>query len=491
MDSRIEEIDNFLKCFAEIVRDNPKYNFDPDFWYAQLSGYGYTNEESSTYIRDQWDELIEHFKVDPNKPDNYNLNVYNDARQTRFLQIRNARLDSKSSDFYKMYISFDKEHIIPATKLIFDFVRNNGMRSASKLSERLRSDSIVLRIENEDDVVKLLNFINNNDYLVRNARVANPFIFRMGKVGLAYDANLSYNETVSEVLYNYFYIKRLTNSLDSVSYEDFASYAKSYGTAMYSSGEAIEYISNLQSFKNCEQGRGMSKADVHDNYKKILDLIGKSVQKDFTINDFFELINKYKNKRFEDNIRSIGTPTERLDQNDINEAITLRTDNVEQKLLDEYINYALSKYRSIDVIADALRVYSTGTKITSITRDKNFRERFRNTIWPTHIHTLTSNDINAYVLKIHNNKIDKIFEGLVETYRKYGLEQLNFAIQRGIEGNYSYITNGANNYRSFIKENVTIEEFQDALVIINNTYPLDKYDEAFRNAISSAIGRKR
>ena len=46
MESRIQEMDNFLKSYALIVKENPRYEFDPTFWYAQLSDYGYTREES-------------------------------------------------------------------------------------------------------------------------------------------------------------------------------------------------------------------------------------------------------------------------------------------------------------------------------------------------------------------------------------------------------------------------------------------------------------
>ena len=490
MESRIEEIDNFLKSYALIVRDNPNYNFDPDFWYAQLSGYGYTKEENEISIRDQWDDLINYFKIDPNRPANHNLNVYNDTRQTRFLQFMNSA-SSNGNEYYKMYISYDKEHIGPAVKLIFDFVRNNGMESHSKISDRLRSDSIVMRIKGEDNVVKLLNFINGNDYLVRNARVSNPFLFRTGKVAMAYDAFLSYNETLSEVLYNYFYIKRSSNSLDSVSYEDFAAYARNYEKAMYSSPEAIEYISKLQSFKRCEQGRGMSKSDVHDNYKKILDLIGKSVQKDFTLDDYLHSVFGYMNNRFESDVQSVSNPTVRLDQNTSSDTIRLDQKFEEEKeLLDEYINYALSKYNSVDVITDALNAYGSGNPKT-ITRDRDFRVRFHNCIPISHIATLTFNDTYSYVLKTRENKINRVFFGLYQTYQKYGIEQLRGAIQRALDGNYSSITNGDDGYRDFIKANVTPNEFLDALIVISNTRPATLYGDEFHNAIQNAIGRKR
>ena len=486
MDSRFKEIDSFLKYYAEILKQNPGRDYGPSFWYAQLSGYRYTNEEYNTDIRDCWNDLINYFRIDPNRPANQNLNVYNDSRQTRFLQFASDQ-ESPAKEFYKMYISFDKEHIGPAAKLIFDFVRKNGMESHSKLSDTLRCDSIVMRIVGEENIVKLLNFINNNDYLVRNARLTNPFMLRIGKVGIAYDAHLSFNETLAEVLYNYFYIKVNSRSLDSVSYEDFASYAKNYEKAMYSSSEAIEYISNLKSFKVCEQRWSMSKADVHDNYKKILDLIGKSVQKDFNLNDFMANVYNYMNNRFEDNIQSFSSPTVRLDQTETQVYYNYKE---EQMLLDEYINYALSKYSNVNVIADALNQYANG-KTTTITRDKDFRLRFTNCITPSHIPDLTANDTYSYVLRIRDNKINMIFQGLYQTYQRYGAEQLRGAAQRATEGNYSSITNGDGNYRDFIKENVTPGEFLDALIIISNTYSPERYGEEFQNAIMSAIGRKR
>ena len=490
MDSRFKEIDSFLKNYAELIKQNPEREFGISFWYAQLSGYGYTNEEYKTDIRDKWDDLINYFKIDPNRPANQNLNVYNDNSQIHFLQFASAQ-KSPPNEIYKMYISFDKEHIGPAAKLIFDFVRNNGMESHSKLSDTLRCDSIVMRIKGEDNVVKLLDFINSNDYLVRNARVTNPFILRAGKVGIAYDAYLSYNNTLSEVLYNYFYMKRSSNLLETVCYKDFAIYARNYGKAMYSSTEAVEYISSLRTFKQCEQRWDMSKAEVHDNYKKILDLIGKSVQEYFTLDDFLHTVSGYMNKRFESDVQRVSNPTVRLDQHTTSDTIRLdQKFEEEKKLLDEYVNFALSKYSKVDIVANALSAYADGNPNT-ITPEKGFRERFKNFIPPSHISTLTLNDTYSYVLRAHDNKINKVFFGLYQTYQRYGVGQLRGAVQKALDGNYSSITNGDGNYRDFIKANVTKDEFLDILVVIANTSSPERYGQEFHDTILSTIGRKR
>lgn len=104
----------------------------------------------------------------------------------------------------KIYLSFSKEDVFECVNMIFDYIDQNELSTLSKVADVRRSDEVVLRMSNVEDAKKLLEFINNNEYLSTRAKPVNPFLIKSGVAGLANDRLLSYNETLSFIIAEYF-----------------------------------------------------------------------------------------------------------------------------------------------------------------------------------------------------------------------------------------------------------------------------------------------
>ena len=206
------EIDEFLKYYAKIYKQNPGLPILRDTIYHGLMTYGLNEEEkqnkSIKYMFANW---MEHYK-------NTNLIVYESELQKRFLQFHSSN-GRNYEDYVKIYVTFAKEDMESCVMHIFDFINQNKFETYSKVSDVIRSDAIVLRMANINDAKKVINFINTNSYLSSKARKTNPFLIKNGVVGLASDRNLSYNSTIAFLITKYY---KSVSNYDNVNYENLA-----------------------------------------------------------------------------------------------------------------------------------------------------------------------------------------------------------------------------------------------------------------------------
>ena len=438
--NRATEMDNFLKYYATIYDQNPKLEITSDTFYSAFMNYDIADEIGGNikYLFNQW--------IDRFKNSNY-LNVFYTTAQKRFLQFQSYKKDSLKT--YKLYLSFPKDKIFEVVNIIYDFIDCNKMITASKVADLIRSDAVVLRMANKNDTEKLISFINSNQFLNENSLSTNPFIMRTGIIGYAYDDMLSFNNVLCNILSYYFNTMRSKKMLNSVSLESFIQYVRSfYQKINYDNALLNDFISQ----QNIDYSRFNNYADVIKNYKEVIYLIYKSILRDIPLDEYYQLVESYKNNTFNAQPQYIS--------------------NIQQEILDEYITYTVKKYGLTGTIKH-IEYYLEG-HLNSITRDNNFRYKFNKYLSPL----VVSKIIDGNIIKYINDKISLNFQSnnlkynlfikiCTATFYKYGYTHLYNALRHALEGNYRGFTNNG--------DELLREKMKSTIKPIEIPYFINKY----------------
>lgn len=294
--NRINEIDEFLRNISSYLKQNPNFELKESHVYEMLKRYDLTSEEYKKSFKDYFPYWEEYFK---NKK---NIIAFIHGSQKRFLQFWNINKDD--SEYIKLYVNVNPDSMLKTVNEIFTFTAKKNIKQVSKVSDKARNDSIVLRIK-EENAKKVIDFINNNRYIKKNAKKTNPFILREGIVGLAYDDNLSYNSTISYIISEYFKSKKMNNDLESTSSIDFYRYVYDYSRNLSNNEEFIKNFKNSEYFKlnyNRLFEYGMAKEDVLNNARRVIDLISFSLNDNKKYNDFTNMYVDSKNNK-EENVK--------------------------------------------------------------------------------------------------------------------------------------------------------------------------------------------
>ena len=429
------KINDFLKKFASFYTYNPGFPINSDTFYSALCVYG-TGLPFFEKVRKDFDIVntffpnwIKEFEKAPN------INVFLTDKMHDFLMFTN--LPDYLCDSYKLYVTFPKDKLYNSVSKIFHFLERNDIEHESKVAYSIRSDSIVMRIFNFEDSVKIINYINADNDLFIGMGEVNPFLLNVGKIGLTYDKNLSFNESLCFLLEQYFRYKRASNNLNSVNVGDFRTYVYNIFYNMDKDFDVLQQLlnSNLvrKNIKRLEKNESVE--DVLVNYKNVFEMVYYCMDSKFSINDYFALIEKFKSPTYyRSEIRGF-------------KALIKNSDNYEfnpKGLIAEYIVYGAMKY-GIDNVSYFVQGYLNGEQ-NAITRDCNFRNLFKRYITPDIVKNIVGSDINSYVKIIMEEKSLSVFNEVVsETEKKYGKNQLIEALKAGMIGDFSKFTNGKNN----------------------------------------------
>lgn len=476
--NRYQNMEEFLKFFASVYNENPDLEIDKNTIYSNLAIYGLTQEDiNDRYIGDNFENWIDNFQNDPN------LSVYYTQIQPGFLQFQNKK--SLGDKHVKLYLSYPKDKINHCVNKIFEYISKEDMPTCSKVSRSIRSDSVVLRMDNFNDAAKVINYINRDYELSNYTKETNPFSIKHGAVGIAYDDMLSYNMTLSYVMEEYFNYCRSNNILSLVSVEHFRQYANEYRDNYFKSEDGIYEFSQKDIVVEYQK-RFNSIGDELLNYEQVLELICTSLNADANIYDYDNFYRIVKDKRFSD---------KKVDyyNNVINSKVMQQRKVDEIQIINSYIELAINKYGS-DNVHLYLEDYIRGN-VNAITRENDFRDLFKQYIPSSKLISLTGN-INDYVnnyiqTKQQNMQMDNynmFLYASIETYKKYGYRQLYCAIVEGIKGNYTYFTNGNYQYRKYLSENILPKDILNycsiAIQMNNNSEPSNDVINEFCGMIS-------
>lgn len=465
------EIEEFLKYYAKIYKQNPNLPIVRDTIYHGLATYGISaDEQQNKSIKYMFSNWINHFQ-------NSNLHVYESDMQKRFLQFHTS--DGRTTEGHvKIYATFAKEDMESCVIHIFDYISQNNFATYSKVSDVVRADSVVLRMVNPSEADKVINFINNDPYLSSKARKTNPFLMKAGVVGIASDKNLSYNSTVAYLITKYF---KETTNYDNVNFEDFKLFAQKYFNDVFINQTKLQdFIYDEEFLVN--KKRFNTDGEALANYYEVFKLINMSLNKYTNMNDFYNHVLMTQNKEsFQRLSKYYDVSIRNLENKPVANSIN------KKELLDQYIEYAIKKYNGIDNTLNYLKTYINGNP-NAITRDNDFRTNFAKYLSPKEIINITNGNIESYVqsfmpnmVKNNDNLHELFIAAITATYNKYGFNHAEVALIALITKNDAcHITNGDQNYRKRLlkySHEEILKEFKDLAkdYISNNSQDVYSY----------------
>ena len=297
LDKKVERknaMEDFLMYFKKVYSDNPTMPVQWRHFYFALQTYKVYEGELVKFNKkpmmhpkygDYFISWKNHFK------DNPNLQVYEDQRQNHFLQFNNASYVEPS---YKLYLNFPADSVEDCVKILFDYIADNKMMTISKVSDCPRADSIVLRMVNKEDTIKVINFINDHPLLSSCARETNPFLMRSGVVGLAYDDWLSYNGMVAYMLQKYFSFKVTSNSLENISLGDFRGFIyKFYKDIIFNKDNLEQFLNDDYIKSELSNSKHISKGKFLSNVKDIFEMMAIEFDPAMDINHYFGMVDEF------------------------------------------------------------------------------------------------------------------------------------------------------------------------------------------------------
>ena len=412
-----EKIDKLLKELALYYGDDTYKTSDSIYYF--LTQYNISKEEKQFDVYGLFPKWIDYFKDKPN------IKVFNSPHWQYFCQFVNYPSNPELNDEIKIYLHINSKDIFEVARILFEYLSINNIKHMSKIGSDIRLDDIVIRVYSKKDYLRIKNFIDRTPRIKDSLQDSFPIGFHDGKINLALDRDMSFNQVVSSYLYWY-----ITDS-------------KKEGKEV--SSRNFDIIMNTVPSM-------ILKEEQLNNYQEITKVIIESLKND-TLENYFQMVDFCNDKDL-------------LDKR-INSFNNLNKVNIEQQdiLLVKECN---------------LNVFMNTGNLIRITRDNDLRGRFTRSMSPTKLKNILNGKSmemfvkeTIYGVKEQDNPKETLDKAILETYKKYGLEQVTYAVKIAMDGIYNYFTN-TNSARDNLKRQVTSEQIKaivnvDVLTYINNT----------------------
>ncbi len=358
--SRLDELDKFLKFYAKVMEQSPKFNITYSTIYDDLTNYDIDYEDRNIALYDEFDVWRDRYINSKYQ----NLNVYWDERQKRFLQFVNYKGNYKKS--FKLYVSLPKDKICEGVNYIFDFINRNNIETYSKVADYVRADDIVIRLSNKKDLKSVMEYINNSPFLRENSHKTNPFLMRNGIVGFSYDDTESYNLSVAKILNRYFSNIREQKNFSNcnlINFKDFLEdfYEKTFITKDNLSDFNLSSTSSYSGYKDDSE-----KLLV---FKQIIEFLKFATKGDFDYENYCYFIGNCRDMNNNRLIRNAFKKNLVYDSLDIDEA---------KDLFFESCVCTCNKYDRKQLV-HALKLANEG-KYDGFTNDNGYRSRMNSSI---------------------------------------------------------------------------------------------------------------
>ena len=212
MNDNYTVMQKFLDMLKEFAISNPNKPITKAFVYSNLIHFSIDKKDMNKDVKlnyyKHWKERYKDTKnlqVDDNLQDDFCwfLNTYN------------------ATNFIKLYIPMDYDHLKEGAKQLFDFISSTNMIHQSKIASSIRNDNIVVRVNSLGEVVKIIDFISSTKYIQEGMLKANPFLPNYNGIGMVMDTGFSFNSELSKLLSSFIEMLKSYNRLDLVTVEQF------------------------------------------------------------------------------------------------------------------------------------------------------------------------------------------------------------------------------------------------------------------------------
>jgi len=262
------EIESFLKRLANIYREND-FEINEDIIYSELVSYNKGDKLQHRNLEEIMFKLTRVFGMEIGFRYWRSINVYGDCEYSDF--SKNLRKATK------LYVSLpnDDNEIYKIICKIWKFLIENNIQNQSKVSSGLRNDTLVIRVCEEKDLSKIIEFINSLEY---NREIEpNPFLYHNKNVALTKDSgSTSYNQILSQVLESY--IKEFGANLENINFNSFKTYVEKKSKEEANQKCYIEYQMLLKILNNTVDVKDFINGTLNLKKENTLDLDEKNLK---------------------------------------------------------------------------------------------------------------------------------------------------------------------------------------------------------------------
>ena len=426
---KIEKIESFLKLITEISKNG--ILIDSNLVYANLISLESDRENINHYFN-IWQKHFEKIK---------NISVFVAPNWQEFCQFKSYGNSVVPRQKIKVYIPLDVEHIYYGVNQIFEFVAKNNISHLSKVSNSTRFDDVVLRLDDVGSVEKIREFVSKNPYIKEGLVPQNPFSFQDDFISITWDGNLSYNMVVSEWISDYINELKRCSRLDEASYIDFYQFLQRRYNEVFRLGKNINIFSQTRQFVEVKE-------DLLD-YKYVTEILLSSLSPYAKLDNFYKKVESIKNeKNREEELLNL----QRLLNNDVQMYDDITN---EQREIFDYALIELSKKEGLEQAIKILKHFSKNGNYRVFTRTNNIRSMIMES-------GITPNIMDEFIFE---EQKDALINALLETIKKYDLNQAGRALFGVREGNYGFFTS-TNNARRNLRVMVEPQEIDTLITAV-------------------------
>lgn len=472
----IRRIDEFLELMAGAAKSG--YNIDEKTVYINLIHMG--NGTQDIDISFNFNGWIRRFSYNPN------IDVYVAPDWKYFCQfVSKGNKKNNSGNEVKLYIPLDKEHIYEGANQLFDFLTSENICHTSKIGKHIRFDDIVVRVNNQEDADKVINFVNNNLYLKEGRLPLNPFAVHDGNVSVAWDGYLSYNSVVANWISEYINFEKENNNLDDVSYSSFYNYVSQMCDLLFEKGIGIR-----EHYKRAQMNGLFSSVPNGDisyrllNYYDVTRLLVSHLESNLKREDVYKYIDKVSDSNYR--LQRMNKIARLYYEDNSFKAIHSNANNNDENTLDkkEYLKQKKEVLRkSFIYMYEKYGYDETRIRFLSFMKDGNYD---RITRYKGARKLLIDNNITKEILTeiakewaVKNMNIENTMNlAFYDTYDKYDYYQAFSAIKKiFMERDFSQITN-RNGYRLQLMNQLADDEFLLHImeILTRNGYKIEYSD---------------
>ena len=179
------KIQNLFNAILKYCQNNNAV-LTEDFVYDFLCSYGLKSIDKENnvskdinYLFVKWSKKV-FSKFHPKKNINYYL-----FPDKEFCGFKSYKQEISNKEWVKLYIAIDYNHINKAVNELINFLNSKvDYIYDMKVARKMRSDSIVIRVKNKEQVKGVLDFVNNNSIIQDGLNVPNPFMPSINKIGV-------------------------------------------------------------------------------------------------------------------------------------------------------------------------------------------------------------------------------------------------------------------------------------------------------------------